>query len=578
MGVELTGKTLGVIGCGNIGSIAASRAIGLRMRVVAFDPFLSFERAAELGVEKVELDDLLARADFITLHTPLTAQTRNILSAENLAKTKKGVRIVNCARGGLVDEAALAAALASGQVAGAAFDVFAEEPATSNVLFSHPNFIATPHLGASTSEAQENVALQVAEQMSDYLVRGAITNAVNFPSITAEEAPKLKPFIALAEGLGSFAGQLTQAPIEKVTITYEGAVADLKTKALTSAAIAGLLRPSLQDVNVVSAPTVAANRGIVIDEVTRASEGDYESFITLAVTTAEQTRSIGGTVFHDGKPRILSIKGIKVDAEFTPSMIYVTNDDKPGFIGRFASLLGDADVNIATFALGRDEQGGSAIALVAIDGEAPARGYRQGEPSEGRETGDSPSFLRSANKRSVMGRALAARRALFSLARAPGLSARVRSSAPCLYGARFSLFVDRDESESGVGDLLAEMAAKPPRPGFDMDLDRGSADFVHGRIDAKHVADLHRPDEGHGVDRDGDNPSLRRLDRSDAARLIHLTENPAAKNIAVRVRIARHGDEPDGQIPSRLVLARRRFRLHGCPLSVRLLIVPGAPL
>ena len=371
MGVELTGKTLGVIGCGNIGSIAASRALGLRMRVVAFDPFLSFERAAELGVEKVDLDDLLARADFITLHTPLTAQTRNILSAENLAKTKKGVRIVNCARGGLVDEAALAAALASGQVAGAAFDVFAEEPATSNVLFNHPNFIATPHLGASTSEAQENVALQVAEQMSDYLVRGAITNAVKFPSITAEEAPKLKPFIALAEGLGSFAGQLTQAPIEKVTITYEGAVADLKTKALTSAAIAGLLRPSLEDVNVVSAPTVAANRGIVIDEVTRASQGDYESFITLAVTTAEQTRSIGGTVFHDGKPRILSIKGIKVDAEFTPSMIYVTNDDKPGFIGRFASLLGNADVNIATFALGRDEQGGSAIALVAIDGEVP---------------------------------------------------------------------------------------------------------------------------------------------------------------------------------------------------------------
>ncbi len=371
MGVELTGKTLGVIGCGNIGSIAASRALGLRMRVIAYDPFLSVEKAGEIGVEKVELDDLLARADFITLHTPMTAQTKNILSAENIAKTKKGVRIINCARGGLVDEAALAAALDSGHVAGAAFDVFTEEPATSNVLFNHPNFIATPHLGASTTEAQENVALQVAEQMSDYLIRGAITNAVNFPSITAEEAPKLKPFIALAEGLGSFAGQLTQAPIEKITITYDGAVAALKTKALTSAAIAGLLRPSLQDVNVVSAPTVAANRGIVIEEMTRAAEGDYESFMTLAVTTADQTRSIGGTVFHDGKPRILSIKGIKVEAEFTPSMIYVTNDDKPGFIGRFASLLGDADVNIATFALGRDQEGGSAIALVAIDGQAP---------------------------------------------------------------------------------------------------------------------------------------------------------------------------------------------------------------
>jgi D-3-phosphoglycerate dehydrogenase len=372
MGVELTGKTLGVIGCGNIGSIAATRGLGLKMRVAAYDPFLSPERAAELGVEKVELDELLARADFITLHTPLTAQTKNILSAENLAKTKKGVRVINCARGGLVDEQALRAALDSGQVAGAAFDVFVEEPASDNTLFGHPNFIATPHLGASTSEAQENVALQVAEQMSDYLIRGAITNAVNFPSITAEEAPKLKPFIALADGLGSFAGQLTTAPIEKVTIVYEGAVAALKIKALTSAAVAGLLRPSLEDVNVVSAPTVAASRGIVIEEVTRATDGDYESFITLTVTTKDQARSIGGTVFHDGKPRILSIKGIKVDAEFTPSMIYVTNDDKPGFIGRFASVLGDAGVNIATFALGRDEPGGSAIALVAIDGEAPA--------------------------------------------------------------------------------------------------------------------------------------------------------------------------------------------------------------
>ena len=371
MGVEITGKTLGIVGCGNIGAIVAARGIGLKMRVIAFDPFLSEERAAELGVEKVDLDNLLARADVITLHTPMTPQTRNILSAENIAKTKKGVRIINCARGGLVDEVALRAALDSGHVAGAAFDVFVEEPATANPLFGHPNVVATPHLGASTTEAQENVALQVAEQMSDYLTRGAISNAVNFPSITAEEAPRLKPFIALAQGLGSFAGQLTDAPISKVTITYEGAVASLKLKALTSAAIAGLLRPSLSDVNVVSAPSIAAQRGIVIEEATRASQGDYESFITLSVTTDKQERSIGGTVFHDGKPRILSIKGIKVDAEFTPSMIYVTNEDKPGFIGRFASLLGEAGVNIATFALGRDEKGGSAIALVSIDGPAP---------------------------------------------------------------------------------------------------------------------------------------------------------------------------------------------------------------
>jgi D-3-phosphoglycerate dehydrogenase len=372
MGVEITGKTLGIIGCGNIGSIVADRAVGLRMRVIAFDPFLSPERARDLGVEKVELEDLLKRADFITLHTPLTPQTRGIMGAENIAKTRKGVRIINCARGELVDEAAMRAALDSGHVAAGAFDVFSEEPAVNNVLFGHPNVVCTPHLGASTTEAQENVALQVAEQMSDYLMRGAISNAINFPSITAEEAPKLRPFIALVEKLGSFAGQLTESNISKVTITYEGAVADLKIKALTASAIAGLLRPLLTDVNVVSAPIVAKERGMVIEETTRAAEGDYESLITLAVTTEKGERAISGTVFHDGKPRILSIKGIKVDAEFAPSMIYVTNEDKPGFIGRFAGVLGDANLNIATFALGRDAPGGSAIALVEVDGVVPA--------------------------------------------------------------------------------------------------------------------------------------------------------------------------------------------------------------
>ncbi|MCS0503949.1 phosphoglycerate dehydrogenase [Ancylobacter mangrovi] len=372
MGVELTAKTLGIIGCGNIGSIVADRALGLKMKVIAFDPFLSPERALDIGVEKVELDDLLARADVITLHTPLTDRTRNVLSAEAIAKTKKGVRIINCARGGLVDEAALAAALDAGHVAGAAFDVFSTEPANENPLFGHPNVICTPHLGASTTEAQENVALQVAEQMSDYLLRGAISNAVNFPSITAEEAPKLKPFIELAEKLGSFAGQLTDTDIKTVRITYEGSVAGLKIKALTSSAVAGLLRPALQDVNVVSAPSVAKERGIVVEETTRDVAGDYESLVTLTVVTEKMERSVSGTVFADGRPRIVDIKGIKVDAEFAPSMIYVTNEDKPGFVGRFASLLADAGINIATFALGRDRQGGDAIALVEIDGAAPA--------------------------------------------------------------------------------------------------------------------------------------------------------------------------------------------------------------
>jgi D-3-phosphoglycerate dehydrogenase len=369
MGVEITGKTLGVIGCGNIGSIVADRAQGLKMKVIAYDPFLSPERAADLSVEKVELDELLRRADFITLHTPLTDKTRNIIDAAALAKTKKGVRIINCARGGLVDEQALRAALDSGHVAGAAFDVFTVEPATENPLFGHPNVICTPHLGASTSEAQENVALQIAEQMSDYLLRGAISNAVNFPSITAEEAPKLKPFITLAEKLGSFAGQLTESGLKKVQITYEGNVAQMKTKAMTSAALAGLLRPMLGEVNVVSAPVIAKERGMVVEETTREAAGDYESLITVTVVTEKSTRWVSGTVYADGRPRIVNIKGIRMDAEFGPSMIYITNLDKPGFIGRFSSTLGEAGINIATFHVGREAPGGNAVALIEIDGE-----------------------------------------------------------------------------------------------------------------------------------------------------------------------------------------------------------------
>jgi D-3-phosphoglycerate dehydrogenase len=372
MGVEITGKTLGVIGCGNIGSIVADRAIGLKMKVIAYDPFLSPERALDLGVEKVDLADLIRRSDFITLHTPLTEKTKNVLGAEAIAATRKGVRIINCARGGLVDEKALRAALDSGQVAGAAFDVFTEEPATANPLFGHPNVVCTPHLGAATTEAQENVALQVAEQMSDYLLRGAISNAVNFPSITAEEAPRLKPFITLAEKLGSFAGQLTETGIAKVQIAYDGEVAKMNTRALTSAAIAGLLRPMLQDINVVSAPVIAKERGIAVEETTREGECDYESLITVTVTTERMTRNVSGTVFADGRPRIVNIKGIRMDAEFGPSMLYITNLDKPGFIGRFSSTLGDAGINIATFHVGRDAPGANAIALIEVDGDVPA--------------------------------------------------------------------------------------------------------------------------------------------------------------------------------------------------------------
>ena len=371
MGVEMFSKTLGVIGCGNIGSIVADRALGLKMKVIAYDPFLAPERATDLGVEKVELDELFRRADFITLHTPLTDKTRNVISAAAIKTMKKGVRIVNCARGGLVEEGALYEALKNGRVAGAAFDVFVTEPATENPLFNLPNVVCTPHLGASTSEAQENVALQIAEQMSDYLLRGAITNAINFPSISAEEAPRLKPFIALAERLGSFAGQLTETGVSKVQLVYEGAVAQMNTKALTSAALAGLLRPMLGDVNVVSAPVVAKERGIVVEEVTREMPEDYESLITVTVTTERQSRHVSGTVFADGRPRIVNIKGIRMDAEFGPSMIYITNLDKPGFIGKFSSTLGEAGINIATFHVGRDAPGGNAVALIEIDGELP---------------------------------------------------------------------------------------------------------------------------------------------------------------------------------------------------------------
>ena len=371
MGVEITGKTLGVIGCGNIGSVVVQRAQGLAMRVIAFDPFLSEERAVEIGVEKVDFQTLCRRADFITLHTPLTDKTRNIIDASAIAAMKDGVRIVNCARGGLVDEQALRAALDSGKVAGAGVDVFVEEPAKENVLFGAPNVVCTPHLGAATTEAQENVALQIAEQMSDYLLDGAVRNALNMPSISAEEAPRLTPFVRLAEQLGSFAGQLTESDVKAVRIEYEGAVAEMNTRALTAAALAGFLRPALQSVNMVSAPAFARERGIAVEETRRGQGGAYESYIRLAVDIGRQERSVAGTVFSDGRPRIIQIKGINMEAELGPHMLYVTNRDRPGFVGRLGTLLGEGGYNIATFNLGRESAGGDAIALVEIDGRIP---------------------------------------------------------------------------------------------------------------------------------------------------------------------------------------------------------------
>ncbi len=367
MGVELTGKTLGLIGAGNIGSIVADRAQGLKMKVIAFDPFLSPERAIEIGVEKVELDQLLARADFITLHTPLTDQTRNILSAENIAKTKKGVRIINCARGGLVDEVALKAALDSGQVAGAALDVFVQEPAKESPLFNTPNFVSTPHLGASTSEAQVNVAIQVAEQMADFLVSGGVTNALNMPSLSAEEAPRLKPYMALAEKLGSLVGQLTTGAIARVSVHGEGAAAELNQKPIVGAVLAGFLRVQSDTVNMVNAPFLAKERGIEVREVRNDREGDYHTLIRVSLKTEAGERSVAGTLFGNAQPRLVELFGIKVEADLAGHMLYVVNEDAPGFIGRIGTTLGEAGVNIGTFHLGRRDAGGEAVVLLSVD-------------------------------------------------------------------------------------------------------------------------------------------------------------------------------------------------------------------
>ncbi len=369
MGVEVTGKTLGLIGAGNIGSIVADRALGLKMKVIAYDPFLTPERALEMGVEKMTLDDLLLRADFITLHTPLTDQTRNILSRENLAKTKKGVRIINCARGGLIDEAALKEGLESGHIGGAALDVFVQEPAKESPLFGTPNFISTPHLGASTNEAQVNVAIQVAEQMADYLVSGGVTNALNVPSLSAEEAPRLKPYMALAEKLGSLIGQLAHGEIARVSIHSEGAAAELNQKPIVSAVLAGFLRVHSDTVNMVNAPYLAKERGMEVREVRNEKEGDYHTLLRVSVKTEAGERSVAGTLFSNAQPRLVELFGIKVEADLIGNMLYVVNEDAPGFIGRLGTTLGEAGVNIGTFHLGRRDAGGEAVLLLSIDNE-----------------------------------------------------------------------------------------------------------------------------------------------------------------------------------------------------------------
>ncbi|MFO1128683.1 MAG: phosphoglycerate dehydrogenase [Rhodospirillales bacterium] len=370
MGVELAGKTLGIIGCGNIGSIVADRARGLKMKVIAYDPYLSPQRADDLGIEKVDLDTLYRRADVVSLHAPTTDATRGMINAESLAKMKPGVRLINCARGALVVEADLKQALDSGHVAGAALDVFAVEPAKDSALFGMAQVVATPHLGASTTEAQEKVALQVAEQMADFLLTGAVVNALNMPSVSAEEMPKLKPYMGLARQIGRFMGQIIKSAVKSVTIEYEGQAAQLNTKPLTALVLEGLLSSQLESVNMVNAPSVAKERGIVVSEVKHERRGVLQTQMRLTVLTEGQSRTIAGTIFNGDQPRIIEITDIPMDARLGPNMLFVSNNDKPGLIGGLGSILGNAGINIATFNLGRDHPGGNAIALIEVD-EAP---------------------------------------------------------------------------------------------------------------------------------------------------------------------------------------------------------------
>ena len=367
MGTEITGKTLGLIGCGNIGSIVADRALGLKMKVLAYDPFLTEEKAVELQVRKVEFDELLSSSDIITLHVPMTDQTANIINKDSLEKCKDGVRIVNCARGGLVDEKALKKYIENGKVSGAAIDVFEVEPATDSIFFGMEEVICTPHLGASTLEAQENVALQVADQMSDFLTTGAVSNAINMPSISASEAPVLKPFTKVSEQLGLLAGQLMPSDYHEISIDYVGDVSNYNCSPITSAAVAGILNASFPDINMVSAPSIARDKGIAITETKKDEYSAYESYIRINLLSKKETFSIGGTTFSDGKPRIVQINGINLEAELMANMLYVTNNDVPGLIGSLGNILGNEGINIASFNLGRTAPLKDAMALIGID-------------------------------------------------------------------------------------------------------------------------------------------------------------------------------------------------------------------
>jgi len=366
MGVELTGKILGLIGAGNIGSIVASKALGYGLKVQAYDPFLTEERAAKLGVKKVDLDELLGSSDIVSLHVPKTPETTNIISASALNKMKAGSMLVNCARGGLVDELALVAALQSGHLRGAAMDVFEVEPARENPLFDLDNVICTPHLGASTIEAQEKVAIQIAEQISDLLLTGAVNNAINAPSISAEEAQLLGPYLQLAQCLGSFVGQLTHDPIKTLTVTYGGEANDLNVSPLTIQVVQSILEHHSSYVNSVNAREIARERNINVIEAHNEGRDEYPCRITVAVETESKARSICGTLIQN-RPRIIDVRGIPLESKIGEHMLYITNSDKPGVIGDIGSTTAERGINIANMHLGRDTRAGNAMVLIEVD-------------------------------------------------------------------------------------------------------------------------------------------------------------------------------------------------------------------
>ena len=368
-GTEIFGKCLGLIGCGNIGSIVADRAIGLKMKVCVYDPFLTNDKSNELGAEKVSLEQLLKVSDIISLHTPMTETTKYIINNKNIFSIKKGAWVINCARGGLVEEKALFEALKTNHIGAAAIDVFEEEPAFTNILFESQNIIFTPHLGASTIEAQEKVAIQISDQISDFLLNGSVVNSLNTPSISAEEAKILKPFLKLSELLGSFLGQVKvrSQNIKSVKIEFDGSASKINNKPILSAIFFGLLRNYFNNVNFVNSSSIAKEKGLEISTINHDRKVDYQNLITVTVNYENYAREISGTLIGNKIPRITSVQGIPIEANFASKTLYVRNYDKPGFIGSIGTLLASNKINIGSFHLGRRDDSGEAIAIISVD-------------------------------------------------------------------------------------------------------------------------------------------------------------------------------------------------------------------